>query len=71
MTRVDQTQPPMLAIFLFVVLNPLLGYLARYLLSGDGVVYYPSPALYTAFHMLASAILGFVASAFRSRSRRS
>ena len=52
-------------IFLFVVFNPLLGYLARYILSGEGVIYYASPMLYTLWHMLASFIFGFLASASR------
>lgn len=43
---------------LFVVLNPLLSYLARYLLSGQGQLHYHSAALYTLWHMLASLLVG-------------
>ena len=49
-------------LLLFIVLNPLLGYLARYILSGDGVIYYGSPMIYTMWHMLASFVAGFLAS---------
>jgi hypothetical protein len=46
------------SVYLFIVLNPLLSYAARYLFSGDGQLTYTQVSWYTASHMCASLVVG-------------